>query len=339
MDRGYIGTVPAPTERDDESYLDFVEGVRVFNMTKVQPVMAKATAAAAPHDDLAATPIVASRNRLYRSQQEMLWQGVLATYAKRKDELVAELDRYDRLGPGSVTWDPNFPLPEYFSRVDYDLQPGGYAADPLAGYVYHLGTKYFFTGRNNRDDVQRNLVMLAPTPEDGQVRRILDLACSVGQSTTAWKERFPNAEVWGIDAGAPMVRYAHKRAVDMGIDVHFKQALAEQTGFANDSFDIVFAFILFHEVPRAVGERIIAEAHRILRPGGLFIVVDARNLPSGPASTAQQIIWTFETNDNGEPYMAEFVYWDFTSALRACFRAVIDDFTEGSFLPMRVAQK
>jgi ubiquinone/menaquinone biosynthesis C-methylase UbiE len=339
MDRGFIGTVPAPTERDDESYLDFVEGVRVFNMTKVQPVMSETIANAAPDANLAGRPIVASRNRLYRSQQEMLWQGVRATYAKRQDELLAQLDRYDRLGPGTVEWRPDFPLPDYFSRVDYHLQPGGYAVDPLAGYVYHLGTKYFFTGRNNLDDVQRTLVNLAPGPADGQVRRVLDLACSVGQSTTAWKERFPQAEVWGIDAGAPMVRYAHRRAVDLGVEVHFKQALAEETGFPSGSFDIVYAFILFHEVPRTVGERVIAEAHRLLRPGGLFIVVDARNLPSGPPSAAQKIIWDFETTDNGEPYMAEFVYWDFTGELRTRFRHVIDDYTQGSFLPMRVAEK
>jgi ubiquinone/menaquinone biosynthesis C-methylase UbiE len=339
MDRGYLGSVPAPSERDDESYLDFVEGVRVFTMTSVQPAMSRATATATPDANVTRMPIVASRNRFYRSQQEMLWQGVTETYAKRKDELIAELDRADTLGPGSIEWDPAFALPDYLASVDYHLQPGGYCDDPIAGYVYHLGTKYFFTGRNNRDDVQRTLVNLAPAPADGAVRRILDLGCSVGQSTTAWKERFPQAEVWGIDACAPMVRYAHKRAVDLGVEVHFAQRLAEATGFPSGSFDIVSAFILFHELPRAAGEHVIVEAHRLLRPGGLFIVVDARNLPDGPPTAAQRVIWEFETTDNGEPYMLEFIGWDFNAALRRHFRTVVDDATEGSFLPMRVAER
>ena len=35
---------------------------------------------------------------------------------------------------------------------------------------------------------------------------ILDLGCTVGHSTLAWKERYPDAEVHGIDVGAPCVR-------------------------------------------------------------------------------------------------------------------------------------
>jgi ubiquinone/menaquinone biosynthesis C-methylase UbiE len=337
MDRGHLGTAVAPTERDDDSYLDFVEGLRVFNMSKVQAAMAERVAAEPGAIDQ--LPIVASRNRLYRSQQEMMWRGVIETYCKRQDELLRELDEAERRGPGRVEWDPAFVYPDYYARVNYHLQPGGYATDPLAGYIYHLGTKVFFTGRNNTDDVQRQLVNLAPAPRDGQVRRILDLACSIGQSTTAWKERFPDAEIWGIDASAPMVRYAHKRAVDLGSDVIFSQRLAEETKFPDTFFDIVYAFILFHEIPRAVGERVVQEAHRILRPGGLFIVVDARSIdPQGPTPT-QQVIWGFETTDNGEPYMWEFVTWDFNGYLRRFFRTVIDDYTSGSFLPMRVAEK
>ena len=42
-----------------------------------------------------------------------------------------------------------------------------------------------------------------PTPADGRVRRVLDIGCSAGQSATAFKERFPEAEVWGVDNRHP----------------------------------------------------------------------------------------------------------------------------------------
>ena len=134
MDRGHLGTAVAPTERDDDSYLDFVEGLRVFNMSKVQAAMAERVAAEPGAIDQ--LPIVASRNRLYRSQQEMMWRGVIETYCKRQDELLRELDEAERRGPGRVEWDPAFVYPDYYAQVNYHLQPGGYATDPLAGYIY-----------------------------------------------------------------------------------------------------------------------------------------------------------------------------------------------------------
>jgi ubiquinone/menaquinone biosynthesis C-methylase UbiE len=209
----------------------------------------------------------------------------------------------------------------------------------LAGYIYHYGTKVFFTGKNDNDDVQRGLVNTLPTPSDGQVRRILDLACSVGQSTTAFKERFPNAEVWGVDAGAPMVRYAHKRAADMGTDVNFAQRLAERTRFPDNHFDIVYAMILFHEIPQHIAKQVIVEAHRVLRPGGLFAVLDFANRPKGVTNPIAEYSRDFDTHDNGEPYASEFVYSDFHDQLRACFRNVNENYSPQSFLPLRVAEK
>ena len=189
-----------------------------------------------------------ARRRWRRTSQEMFWTGVINTYEKRRAELLAELDRADMSGPGSVEYDPNYPIPVGYRR-DIHVQPGGYTDNPLAGYIYHYGTKCFYQGHNDFDDVQRRNVARCPEPADGQVKRVLSIGCGVGQSATAMKERWPSAEVWGTDIGMPMVRYSHKRAVDMGLDVHFKQELAEDSGFPDGYFDIVEALIVFHEIP------------------------------------------------------------------------------------------
>jgi ubiquinone/menaquinone biosynthesis C-methylase UbiE len=60
----------------------------------------------------------------------------------------------------------------------------------------------------------------------------------------------------------------------MGVDVNFAQRLAEDTKFDDNSFDIVVSYIMHHEVEPAVHEKILAEAYRILRPGGVFHPID-----------------------------------------------------------------
>lgn len=357
MDRGFVGSMPAATERDDESYLDFVEGIRVYTASKVSPVVGERSSSAVRdyvsstgkpittieevQEALSSVPVVATRNRFSRTSQEMMWQGVIDTYMKKAPELLKELELADQSGPGTVEYDPNFKYPEYFSTVEFHIQPGNYHADPLAGYIYHYGTKVFFTGRNNNDDVQRSFVQAMPLPADGQVRKIIDVGGSVGQTATALKERFPQATVYGSDISAAMVRYAHKRAIDLGLEVHFQQRAAEDLyGHADNSADIVTAFILFHEIPRHIAERVVKEAHRVLRPGGLFVVMDFKNAPKGDFSNPQSVYFRdFDTNDNGEPYATAFVQSDFSGLLKSVFRNVNDNLTPNSFLPIRVAEK
>src|SRR5690606_7842843 len=120
-----------------------------------------------------------------------------------------------------------------------------------------------------------------PVPRDGVVHRIIDLATSIGQSATLLKERFPSALVVGIDLAAPMLRYAHKRDVDLGLDVEFRQESADELTEHDGSVDIVHVNILFHEVPRVVAEKVVAEAHRVLRDGGLFVITDFANRQTG----------------------------------------------------------
>jgi ubiquinone/menaquinone biosynthesis C-methylase UbiE len=355
VDRGRIGSMPAATERDDESYLDFVESLRGYTIGSLnraadgrvtEEISGFEARAGRPPADMAEVraviddvPIVASLNRFMRSTQEMMWQGVLDTYQKRAPELIADLDRADTMGPGTVEWDPNFQFPSYFDTVEFHIQPGSYHADTLAGYVYHYGTKVFFTGRNDHDELQQGLAASAVVPADGQVRRVLDLACSAGQTTTAFKLRFPQADVWGIDAGSPMVRYAHKRAVELGLDVHFKQALAEDTGFPSDAFDIVHSFLLFHEVPIEVGAQIAREAYRVLRPGGVFTIHDLGVRPINLRAPLRDYMTYFNRDDNGEPYIVDFTYSDFVGTLRSAGFSSVEVGAQGGGLPRWIATK
>jgi len=231
--------------------------------------------------------------RVKRSLQESFWQCLRRAYYSEKDALLAALDAADEMGPGSVEYDPEFPMPEY-TTCEIHLQPGGNSG-PLAGYLYDYGLKVFMGGAADNDMIANMAASAARVPDDGKVARILDLGVSAGATTTALKRAHPVAQVHGIDISAAMVRYAHMRAVEQNIDVHFKQMAAEQLDFPDGSIDITLAMLLFHELPVPVAKRVIAEAFRVLRPGGTFTIHDSIHATAAmQPSSAQRLSknWT-----------------------------------------------
>ncbi len=330
MDRGQIGTMTALTRFDDESYLDFVEAARAFALRELTPraaavVRERCSDGVAGLEQLRSTagaiPIVGTRNRLLHSTQGMNWARVVASYESRRVELERELDELSRRGPGSLHLDPDWVYPDYYASVHYHRQPGGYHEDPLAGYHYHYGTKVFHTGNNDHDEAKAQRIWELPEPADGVVRATLDLASSIGAGTVAFKQRWPHAEVWGIDASAPLLRYAHARAVKLGVDVQFGQQLAEDLRFDAGSMDVVYMSTLLHEMPVETGRTAVREARRVLRPGGVLVIHD---MPPAAAPPDPWIAFNrdFDTYFNGEPYSYDFIHSGLEDLLHELFSTV-----------------
>lgn len=307
-----MSVMPTLASRTDAAYLDFVEGFREYLLGEGANFEARLDAAlqdAGAHDledicrYLHAQPLGQLRDRLSRTQQEMKWYALRRSFEAQRATLRAELETWDARGPGRLQLDPNFVHPRYVN-VHFHLQPGGYYKDELSGFLYHYGTKVFFRGGNDRDELHGKLVSSVPPPADGRVARVLDMACSIGQSSTAFKKRYPAAEVTGIDYSAPMLRVAHRRAAMLGEDVTFRQALIERSGFPDEHFDIVFAFIVFHELPLRVIHETVREAARVTRRGGLFAVFDFT--ATADKSAFQRYHRWFDARHNGEPYSQDF---------------------------------
>jgi 2-polyprenyl-3-methyl-5-hydroxy-6-metoxy-1,4-benzoquinol methylase len=309
IDRGHIGVLPRTPRLEDESYLQFMESFRNLAIRGVfPPIMALAEQAEAAGRSPDESPYVRAWKRMMRSQQQQTWQKLQESYHADQARWEAELDAAEQARPGRLHYDPGFITPKYAS-LDIHLQPGGYVGDPLAGYVFHHGTKVFYQGDNDQDELHRMVVDHVRAPDDGRVLKVLDLGCSIGQCTTALKQRFPDAEVTGLDVALPLVRYAHKRATDLGVDVHFMQGLAEDVKLPSGQYDVILAYILFHEVPERLFTQILSEVHRLLRPGGTFTVVDAPNDTHLPAGNR---LWLrFDARYNCEPYSPAFVASDF----------------------------
>jgi ubiquinone/menaquinone biosynthesis C-methylase UbiE len=335
------GSRPRVAERSDTARLDFIEGARAFvtgqmapavtrrNREKLLPVYADPDKAPTDFAQVRALidadPRARVGHRMMRSVQELIWDTTYDSLAKRRDELLAELDRTDALGPGSVEYDPNFRFPDYFTNCAFHLQKGGYD-DPLAGYAYHLGGNVFRGGKNEDAHANRAIVDSLPLPDDGRVGKVLELACSAGMTSVQIKKRFPEAELWATDLSAGMVRYGHKYAREMGVDIHFKQMAAENITFPDNSFDLVFGHILLHELPTYAVRQAVAECYRVLRPGGVAAFSDIRDrthVGHGVERALVEYETRWQAENNGEIYFTDFYESDLAETMRAAgFRDV-----------------
>lgn len=101
--------------------------------------------------------------------------------------------------------------------------------------------------------------------------RVVDIGCGTGVLTRVLA-RWPNVEtVVGIDPAASLIREARKLARDLA-NVTFGESDGRSLPFDSDAFDVaVFDSTLSH-VPGP--EHALAEAHRVLRPGGWLAVFD-----------------------------------------------------------------
>jgi 2-polyprenyl-3-methyl-5-hydroxy-6-metoxy-1,4-benzoquinol methylase len=221
--------------------------------------------------------VIAMTGRMRHTHQKLKYQMLQQEYYKMADPFLEEMERADAMYSDRLELNLDMHIPEYTAHEIHSM-PGGYVGDEFAGHMYHAGTDLgAYVDVNYHDRVHMTMARNAIIPEDGKVRRILDIGTSIGQFATSMKRRFPDAEVWGIDIGAPMVRYAHMKALDMGQEVNFAQRLAEDTGFPDGHFDIVTSNLLFHEVNTQASKDIIKEVGRVLRTGGTFSATDQNN--------------------------------------------------------------
>lgn len=132
-----------------------------------------------------------------------------------------------------------------------------------------------------RDEISA-LLALAELNLDRPIR-CLDLGCGPGESTFVLAEHLPpRSEVVGIDISRAMVSRARVLAQRHSGDVRlrFEQADATALPFATESFDLAIghSFLYLVRDPHAV----LVETHRLLRPGGLLLLMEPNQTGSLP---------------------------------------------------------
>jgi ubiquinone/menaquinone biosynthesis C-methylase UbiE len=151
----------------------------------------------------------------------------------------------------------------------------------IFGYITLLLvlTVYRFSPRGG--DYQQRIHRLIADQAGTHPGRVLDVGCGSGSLAIAIAGAAPECTVVGIDAWGADWEYSQRQCHDntacVGVAdrVTFHQQSAADLAFPDASFDIVVSCLTFHEVRDAPDRAdAVAEALRVLRPGGRFVFLD-----------------------------------------------------------------
>ena len=109
---------------------------------------------------------------------------------------------------------------------------------------------------------------------------ILDIGCGRGRVARSVAEFRPDVRVYGVDVAPSMIAgamEANKHIQNLSFSVGDGISLSS---FPDGVFDFVYSFIVFQHLPRHITAQYIADAARVLKPGGqLVFQVQQRDEP------------------------------------------------------------
>ncbi|CAM9855084.1 unnamed protein product, partial [Hapterophycus canaliculatus] len=134
-----------------------------------------------------------------------------------------------------------------------------------------------------REGYRKQMARLGVLVEDGGL--VVDLGCGSGTSTSRYlAEQFPSAgKVVGFDLSPHMLltgRHMQREDKDADPRVELLFGDAAKTGLEDNSASLVSLSLVVHELSTEGRRSILAEASRILRPGGSLSIMEMD--PSAP---------------------------------------------------------
>ncbi|HBE19249.1 MAG TPA: SAM-dependent methyltransferase [Cyanobacteria bacterium UBA11149] len=216
------------------------------------------------------------------------WETYLNQVQNREltypDYYVCSFHAYEK---GNLSWEAAWEVESAAYAVHAKIWPdAGAKGDPKLRQSYH-------------DIIKKQITI---QPQD-----ILDLGCSVGMSTIALQETYPQAQITGIDLSPYFLAVAQYNSEQNHHHITWKHSTAEATGLPDKSFDIVSSFLMFHELPQKPTTEIIKEAKRLLRPGGYLTIMDMNPQSEIYAQMPPYILTLLKST---EPYLDEYFTLD-----------------------------
>ena len=245
--------------------------------------------------------------------QEMLSQSKQAAVERNLPEMIEVVRNIANQNPtgGTLKTDPDLEIPKYITALDVHLIPGGYHTeftkdDVAQGFL--LGARHggpqINPGRDFGSVGYSVGAWLKHAYPDFAPSNVLDMGTQGGSNLMACAKEFPGMELYGLDIAAPGLRYGHAKAELAGVKMHLSQQNAEKVNFAYESFDLVVSSFFFHEIAVPATRRILDEAYRVLKPGGVMVNVELP--PHKSCEPFLNFMFDWDTQHNNEPNYRNF---------------------------------
>ncbi|MBE9130141.1 class I SAM-dependent methyltransferase, partial [Coleofasciculus sp. LEGE 07081] len=120
--------------------------------------------------------------------------------------------------------------------------------------------------------------------------KVLDLCCGSGQATQYLVQY--SQDVTGLDVSLVSLQRAEQNVPQ----AKYVEGFAEEMPFPENQFDVVHTSVALHEMPPSILRQILTEVYRVLKPGGVFALVDFHkptNFLFWPGVAL--FLWLFET--------------------------------------------
>lgn len=195
--------------------------------------------------------------------------------------------------------------PRYYLQ-NFHYQTGGWLTEESAK-LYDHQVEVLFTGTA---DAMRRQGIVPLKQRFGAQRRprpeILDVGTGTGRFPAFLKAALPHARITASD---PSPAYLAEAARNAPFARRVK-AFAEDLPFSDAGFDAVTSVFLFHELPPKVRAQAAAEIARMVKPDGLYVMVDA--LQWGDVEDFDGLLEMFPRRFH-EPYFDSYLHSDFAA--------------------------
>lgn len=147
---------------------------------------------------------------------------------------------------------------------------------------------------------------------DATPGRLLDLACGPGSLTSRAVDRFPGAEIVGVDVDPVMLDLARRTTGDRVRWVDADLSRPEWTASVSGPFDAAVSATALHWLPESALPALAEQVAAVLRPGGVFVNVDTLLAdPAAPRLAALTRRLREERTDRGLATGEDFrAWWD-----------------------------
>lgn len=192
--------------------------------------------------------------------------------------------------------------PDYYLQ-NFHFQSGGWMTEDSAR-LYDMQVEVLFSGAANAMRRQA-LVPIAAALAGRDQRRVVyaDIACGPGTFLAQLRQAWPRLPALAIDLSEAYLAEAGRR-LGRRPAIQPVVAKAEALPLPDASLDLATAIYLFHELPPEIRRAAAREIARVVKRGGLFVLVDS--LQTGDEPDYDGLLELFPSLFH-EPYFAGYL--------------------------------